>query len=257
MTYQLILLTVLPLIAGLLALRMTSLSQRALKLVLGFCGAYLLAIACIHLLPEVFAHTTKGFQIGFWILGGFVLQIVLDSFTRGIEHGHVHKLPSASLKVALPVLIGLSVHSLLEGIPLGLDMDMMTEGHHHGHSHAGHNHSHGKLMYWLGVLLHKVPAAVVLAFLMQQSGFKKMLSIVLLIVFVLMSPIGALIGMNQDAFGLANIQSEIMALVIGSFLHISTTIIFEQEGSHHHIDFGRLTSILSGMALAVVLMLLS
>lgn len=253
MTYQLILLTVLPLIAGLFALRLTSLSQRTLKLVLGFCGAYLLAIACVHLLPEVFASHTDGFTLGFWILGGFVLQIVLDSFTRGIEHGHVHKLPSATLKVALPVLIGLSVHSLLEGIPLGLDLNELHVGHDHGHDH----HSHGNLVYWLGVLLHKVPAAVVLAFLMRQSGFSKVMSILLLCVFVVMSPLGAVLGLNQELFGLSSIQGEIMALVIGSFLHISTTIIFEQEGSHHNIDFARLASIILGMAFALALMFLS
>jgi hypothetical protein len=45
-----------------------------------------------------------------------------------------------------------------------------------------------------------------------------------------MSPLGVFAG---DVFiGLANYQNEIMAIVVGIFLHISTTILFESSNGH-------------------------
>src|SRR5687767_5463399 len=59
-----------------------------LKLSLAFTGGYLFAISLVHLVPVVYASGTQ--NIGYYILAGFFLQLVLEFFSEGIEHGHIH-----------------------------------------------------------------------------------------------------------------------------------------------------------------------
>ena len=49
---------------------------RNIQILLTFSGAYLLAVSVLHLLPELFSHDTSK-HIGLYILGGFLIQIVL------------------------------------------------------------------------------------------------------------------------------------------------------------------------------------
>ena len=52
---------------------------RNIQLLLTFSGAYLLAISLLHLLPELF-HQNNTNNIGLYILGGFLIQILLEYF---------------------------------------------------------------------------------------------------------------------------------------------------------------------------------
>ena len=63
-------------------------TQALLKSVLSFSGAYILGISVLHLMPTVFTNQIE--NIGLWILGGFFIQLVLEQFSGGVEHGHVH-----------------------------------------------------------------------------------------------------------------------------------------------------------------------
>ena len=66
----------------------TNLKANAIKLLLAFSGAYLFAVSIFHLLPQVYTGDNK--QIGIYLVLGFVLQIILEFFSQGIEHGHGH-----------------------------------------------------------------------------------------------------------------------------------------------------------------------
>lgn len=59
-----------------------------IKLALSFSGGFLLAIIFQHLLPDLYHAGAE--KIGIWILLGFLVQLVLEYFSGGIEHGHVH-----------------------------------------------------------------------------------------------------------------------------------------------------------------------
>ena len=56
------------------------------KLILAFSGAFLLGINLFHLMPSVF--NAPNFEAGVWIMGGVLLQIILENTSRGVEHGH-------------------------------------------------------------------------------------------------------------------------------------------------------------------------
>ena len=198
-----------------------------IQILLTFSGAYLLAVSVLHLLPELFQNNTTQ-NIGLFILGGFLIQILLEYFSQGIEHGHFHK----SNVIPFSVLISLCLHALLEGMPLG------------GHLH---NHTHNALL--TGIVLHKLPVSIVLMTFFLQSGMPKKRAYILLLLFALMSPLGVFAG---NLFGiLANFHNEITAIVIGIFLHISTTILFESTDGHK-FSFTKIISIIIGTLFAIL-----
>ena len=199
---------------------------RNIQLLLTFSGAYLLAISLLHLLPELFANNPTE-KIGIFILGGFLIQILLEYFSQGIEHGHFHK----SNVIPFSVLISLCLHALLEGVPLGGDLQ---------------EHTHNALLY--GIVLHKMPVAIVLMTFFLQSNMKKSRAYMLLFLFAIMAPLGVYSG---NIFGALSLyHNEILAIVIGIFLHISTTILFESTDGHR-FSFTKILTIIVGAILAI------
>ncbi len=199
--------------------------QKNLKLLLAFSGAFLLSITVFNFLPEVFSNNNSK-TIGLFIMIGILLQIVLEFFSKGAEHGHVHLSKNES---AFPWLLflSLSIHSVLEGIPI---------------------EAHDNLIY--GIIIHKLPVAIILStfFLASQLSSSKILFFLAL--FALMTPLGVLLSQETDVFKVY--YSEFSALVIGIFLHISTVILFESSEGHK-FNLTKLLAIVSAIAIAYFL----
>jgi len=213
-----------------------------LKLLIAFSGAYLLSITALHLLPEVFIGDDRGAYFGSFVLVGFFIQVMLEYLSGGIEHGHAHTHRSAGLPVGL--MIGLCLHAFLEGMPLG--------GGDAGHSHE-HSHSHGVEPLLLGIVLHKYPVAMVFLAMLLNSGLGKPKAFGLLAVFAAMAPLGTLLS-GVEMVGQYNRES--LAIVIGIFLHVSTTILFESSEDHRFNAY-KMMAIAVGLALAAASMLLN
>ena len=187
-----------------------------IKLITAFTGAYLMALTCLHLLPEVFAgshgHSAETqpsdtVALGAFVLLGFFLQIVLENFSGGIEHGHVHHTRET---MPFAMIAGLCLHAFFEAMPL--------------------THAHGPHLL-VAIAVHKFPVSIVLlGMLMHNRGAQKR-AYGLLAVFALMAPVGAFIG------NLSFLESHapyLLAMVIGIFMHVSTTILFESSEDHHY-----------------------
>jgi hypothetical protein len=65
-----------------------------------------------------------------------------------------------------------------------------------------------------------------------------------------MAPLGMLVGHYGAKNAMFNLEI-ILAVVVGMFLHISTTIIFESS-ENHKFNFIKLISLLIGVGLAVI-----
>ena len=232
------------LLGGSIAMYVRQNNRNALRLILSFGGAYILGITVLHLMPSVFSSDSP--HIGLWVLGGFFIQLILEQFSQGVEHGHIHVHQEGSSNFALQIMIGLCLHAFLEGMPLSSYGDFH---HHHYHEAANHfNH-----FFW-GIILHKTPAAFALVLLLLFCGFKKQVVWFCLIVFAAMSPLGAALSnfFILDALTFANI----LAIVIGSFLHISTTILFEAEDTaHHRVSITKMIAIAAGIGLSLLTLL--
>jgi zinc transporter ZupT len=200
-----ILLPIASVILGFLFVVVLKPSQRNnLKLLLAFSGAFLLSITVFDFLPEVFQSNKK--SIGLFIMIGIMLQIVLEFFSKGAEHGHVHLNKESTIFPWL-LFISLCIHSLLEGIPI---------------------EAHENLIY--GIIIHKLPVAIILSTFFLASKLSKVKIAFFLIIFAIMTPAGVVLSKYFDFF--QQYYYEISALVIGIFLHISTTILFESNENH-------------------------
>lgn len=225
-------------LAGLLVFAFEVQIKKSIKLLLAFSGAYLLAVCFLHLVPDIYSGSSV-INVGLFILIGFLLQLFLEFASQGIEHGHVHvhgnHFPTG-------IFISLCLHALIEGMPLDA-----AEHAEHIHAHAHGNHS---LLY--GIVLHKIPVAIVLTIMFIKIGLSKFRTLGLLLVFALMAPIGALLNHqfgDQIAASFPEYYSMILGVVVGMILHISTTILFEaSEG--HKFNLLKLVSIVVGGMIA-------
>lgn len=200
-----------------------------LKLVLSFSGAYLFAITVLHLMPDVYSSGNS--RIGLFILGGFLLQILMEQFSEGIEHGHIHK-HHDDYVFPLGIMVSLCLHAFLEGMPLA------SGGHH-------------ELVF--GIALHHIPAAFALGSVLVQSKLPAVKTLIFIGIFSLMSPLGYLLSfqIGQGTIGdISEYFDSIMGVVIGIFLHISTTILFESSVDHK-FNRKKIAAVLLGVSIAL------
>ncbi|MCO4822920.1 MAG: ZIP family metal transporter [Flavobacteriaceae bacterium] len=195
------------------------------KLLLAFSGAFLLSLTIFDLLPEVYEHLDAKIS-GVFIMFGILLQIVLEFLSKGAEHGHVHVHKNDK---TFPWLLFLSLcfHAFLEGFPI---------------------HQHNDMVY--GVLIHKIPIAIIITIFLLESKFKSIQIVFFLVVFALMTPLGTIISNNVTQ--LSEFIIYINAIVIGIFFHISTTILFESSEGHK-FNLSKILVIILGICIAYVL----
>lgn len=198
-----------------------------------FTGAYLLGITVLHLLPELYAHdhghgaTQHPYLIGTLILAGFFVQILLDTLSLGVEHGHTHDLHG---RLPGGVVAGLCLHAFVEAIALG---DART--HHDPESR--------RLLLW-SIVVHNYPVSIALLAMLLQSGQGRQRALGWMAVFAVMAPLGMTVGAHTP---LANYTRELTAVVVGIFMHIATTIFFEGSDAHR-LSLPRVLAAVGGLA---------
>ncbi|MGI4803340.1 MAG: ZIP family metal transporter [Janthinobacterium lividum] len=203
-----------------------------LKLILSFSGAYLFAITVLHLIPD--AYQSGDHYVGIFIMAGFLFQLILELFSDGVEHGHIHHNYPHNHETGFPsgIMISLCLHAFLEGMPL-------AQGHQQ------------ELVF--GIALHHIPAAFALGSVLLQNHLPKRSILFLLVVFALMTPAGFYTShlLSTTLAGLQQYFSRIMGIVIGIFLHISTTILFKSS-SDHKFNLRKMAAVLIGSGIALI-----
>lgn len=195
-----------------------------LKLLLAFSGSFLLSLTVMHLLPDVYeSHNTN---IGVFIMAGILFQIILEFFSKGAEHGHVHGHPNMT-HIPWLLFISLCIHAFLEGFPVS---------HHHSLA--------------IGIAIHHLPIAIILTTFFLNSHLNKKAIFFFMMTFALMTPLGTLLSDYLPV--LNDYYTEITAVVIGILFHISSTIIFESSEGHK-FNIAKVSMIILGIALAYFL----
>lgn len=182
-----------------------------LNLILSFSGSFLLGVTLIHILPELYEHQKSNLTVSIFIMVGFLVQVVLESYSKGIEHGHVHV--HDFKKTPYSLFFALCTHAIIEGSILVTPYSTELVS---------------------AILIHKIPVAFLLGVLLFSNSQKNIFSIILLIAFAICTPLGSFIGDRIHTINLFNVEmaSLLMALATGSFLHVSTTILFESSPGH-------------------------
>ena len=223
MNYIILLLSVL---VGSLLVLIIKPGNKIVRLLLAFSGAYLLSVTILHLLPEVYTIHTDAKRVGVFILVGIILQSVLESFSKGAEHGHIH-IHSDGKEFPTLLFVSLCIHAFSEGLPV---------------------HNADSNLLW-AIVVHKIPIAIVLTTFLINTKYPKKTIFSFLFFFGLMSPLGVLVGDKIPFF--TEYATEITALIIGVFLHISTIILFESS-ENHKFNLQKFTAILLGVILTIV-----
>lgn len=231
MTLKLLVLFFTPLLAGMFIFLVPKGKNTNYRMLLVFAGSYLFAITVIHILPELYRQSRGLELIGLFVLIGFFLQQLLEYFTSGVEHGHIHTNDHGHAHThhqdhhhatvsSLVLLLALCVHAFLEG-------GMLAESPERGAVYDTN-------AILLGIALHRAPAAFALMTVLAVQLHSRRKAIPYLIGFSLAAPIGLIISSYLASVEVISSTGLIYlyALVSGNFLHISTTIVFESTPGH-------------------------
>jgi zinc transporter ZupT len=219
---------------------------RFVRLFNAFTGTYLLCLTFLHIVPELYTHGAEAgheinaLRIGVFVLIGFFAQVLLEGLSLGAEHGHSsdsiadshesghgHNPHATSFRVG--VVVGLCLHALVEATAVG-------EKHHHFDETA-------RSLLFLSILIHKYPVTIAFLGTLLQTGMSRLRALSWLALFAAMAPLGLLIGGHTP---LANYSRELTALVVGIFMHVATTVLFESTDSHQ-FNRGKFVAILIGL----------
>jgi zinc transporter ZupT len=192
-----------------------------LKLLLAFSGAFLLSLTVIDILPDI--YESKKNNIGIFIMIGILFQIILEFFSKGAEHGHVHGHDKLT-QMPWTLFISLCLHALLEGFPVGHHQDLA-----------------------IGIAIHHLPIAIILTSFFLNAQLNKYVLFVFMLSFAIMTPLGTFISDKSTI--LNYYYPQISAVVVGVLFHISSTIIFESSEGHK-FNIAKISMIVLGVLLA-------
>lgn len=221
---MIIILLILSVLTGVLAGKYFGSNQQIAKILLVISAGFLITITANEVLPAVFEGGNP--DIGLWIIGGVLLQMFLESLTKGFEHGHLHHHKEKSI-LPLALMVGMFLHAFLEGLPL-----------------ADHNEVNSP--YLMGILVHNLPISFVLGAFLLRNKKSSISAWFIILIFALASPLGVILG---DFFS-TTYQPYFLAVVAGIFLHISSVIIFESN-KNHQMDWQKILYVLIGVGLAM------
>jgi zinc transporter ZupT len=217
--------------------------DKKLHLLLAFSGSFLLSITFLHLLPETFEEV--GHKAGLYVLGGFFLQLIIQRFTHGVEHGHMHvntQHDDHGHQVHLyPILLGLGIHAFMEGLPLGFNYRMPNTD----------------AALFLAVGAHKLPEVLLVATLIRSVQGNGANAYGTLLLFSLCTPIASILAsfLGTRYMAISATVVVLIPIVAGAFIHIATTIFFESGTRQHMLTWQKVLAMLLGVAISAATLL--
>ena len=206
-------------------------------------------------MPEAFAGTSSA---GLYVIAGFLLQSLLEFLSQGIEHGHFHAhkhgpecdTPYSWQRLPWAALLSLRLHAAMESMPV-VGPHVHNEGQVHGPLSL-------ELINWgltAGLILHKIPVAMVLMAMMLEQHVPKRTAWLVLAAFGVSTALGMLsadmVYHTLDAGAAAEVTSMLQALVVSILLHIGTTVLFE-AGEGHTFNKAKFAATCAGLGLGIL-----
>lgn len=235
-------------------------TQLAMSLVSGL----MLGIAIFHLLPH--SVLTLGYADGLnrvmaWMALGLVTMLLLlrlfhfhqPDYHNAAEEEHDHAHCTTEHAIANPtvnwrgVLVGLSVHTLVDGAALGAAV-----------LGAAHGHAEELLGFgvFIAIVLHKPLDAMSITALMQAGEVSLRAQRTANLLFALLCPLGALVFFffaSGDGAAAQVLVGIALAFSAGAFICIALSDLLPEVQFHSH-DRGKLTAVfLFGIVLSFLL----
>jgi len=259
-------------LAGGWLLLLIHLNHTRLQMAVSFVAGLMLGIALLHFLPDANEKLQSLDKTVWWMLGGFLAMFFVQRFFHfhhhdlpegdpedccGHEHEHdhahlhaehAHTLADKSAKQLswVGTALGLTLHSLLDGLALAAAVAAGAQG----------NEAIAGLGVALVVVLHKPFDAMAVSTLMAAGGSSKLSRHVLNGLFALATPFGALlcyVGASAFAGGNSLVLGYALAFCAGSFLCIASSDLLPELQFHSHDRFKLSFMLLAGLAVAILI----
>ncbi|WKS94341.1 ZIP family metal transporter [Riemerella columbina] len=223
---MIIVLLILSVLLGVLLGKILGNRAHLAKNLLVLSAGFLITICVNEVFPEIY-QSAEGHHIGIWVIAGVLLQMILESLTKGFEHGHMHHHESKNI-LPMALMVGMFIHAFIEGIPLANEHDIFSA-------------------YLMGIVFHNLPISFVLGAYLFSGQSSRRYAWTIISLFALASPLGMVLGQYFNPAW----QPYFLAIVGGIFLHISSVIIFESN-KNHKMDWIKLALVSIGVALALL-----
>lgn len=227
------------LLGALLGALVVVFTQRTTRLVsfLAFAAGVMLGAAFFHMLPEAFHG--GGYPSFTLVPAGFVFLVVLErNFLSHTCEEPVNCTEHAHHGLGLAAFVGLSVHTLIDGLALG---SAVNEG-------VG-------LMAFIAIVSHKVPSSLSLASILKSEGKSTKVILGYATFYGLMVPVGAgLYFASEAALHIEKFSPWALAFSAGTFLYIAVSDLLPHVSRHGKDRQGRnLVALICGLALMLAL----
>ncbi len=243
-------------------------SHLSFQCLLSVVGGMLLGIGLFHLFPHA-VHELGRNRVEFavnWMLAGILAMFFLlrtlhvhhheppalepesDGDPADEAHAHIgcshHHHPDTAGVSWIGSFLGLSIHTLLDGLALGASMQ--AEAFHHPGGWLG-------LGVLAGIVLHKPLDSLSFTTLMVQAGQSKTRRVVFNVIYSLLCPIGAalfLLGVGSLGGQTSLIVGASLAFSAGIFLCIALADLLPEMEFHSHNRWLLSFFLIIGIALA-------
>jgi zinc and cadmium transporter len=247
---------------------MVRLTHTRLQTAISFVSGLMLGMALLHLIPHAVFQIRDVDRVMMWALAGFLVMFFLQRFfhfhhhdmpeddpedcCRGHSephnHDHSHTLADKSARQLswAGTALGLSLHSLLDG--LALAAAVLAEARNHA-GLAG-------LGTALVVILHKPFDSMAVATLMTAGGSSAFSRHSINSLFALATPVGAALfclGMNQLTDSHPALLGSALAFCAGNFLCIACSDLLPELQFHSHDRFKLSVALLAGLAVSLLI----
>ena len=239
-----------------------------MQTLVSFVGGLMLGVGLLHLIPHATIEIGSLDTAMYWALAGmlcmfFLLRIFhfhehgpfelhddseIDSECGACEHHHHEEVAHAHRFSWPGVAFGLMLHSLIDGIALGVAV--YTDSKH------GTSWSFYGLGVFLAVVLHKPLDAMAVTILMAAAGSSRKTQTTMNWLFAIVCPIGTLLavfGLGQLGQWQHAVLGAGLAFAGGVFVSIALTDLLPELKLHSHDRFKLSMALLGGVLLSILI----
>lgn len=210
-------------------------SEDRLHLFVSFGAGVFLGAVFFELLPEAMSHENRS-SVSIAILAGYLAIFFVEKLmARHTQMGGGEK--QSHKVVSIAAFIGLSVHSLVDGLGLAV---------------SSRHEALGQAVF-LSILAHHVPAAFSVASLLSLAKISRKVAISLLAIFAATPPIGAILFAPFFATTSEGLFEIIVGIMAGTFLYVATGDLLPEVFHSQRIRLRNLALMIIGiLAMAAV-----
>jgi zinc and cadmium transporter len=249
-------------LAGGSALRVIRLTHTRMQVMMSGVGGLMLGIALFQLLPHAVQETGDLNLAVYALAGGLIFMFLLirafhfhahDAAVEepqdhphgaGCSHGHTHDAGPAAHELSwVGVLLGLAIHTLIDGVALGAAIESAPAS-------TGWLAGVGT---FAAIALHKPLDALSIGSVMAAAGRSPALRGAVNMGFALMCPVGAavfMLGVRQLSGAQHLVTGLALAFSAGAFLCIALGDLLPELEFHSHDRVKLSAALLAGLALA-------